>query len=313
MAAWALIKHYEDDDRYKELTNDDKLGYHHFWIGEGKEGHYRIPKPFEVGAIFATLPEIITQSLDGHEDMKWTKDMLYGLVMNVFNLDPIPQIIKPIWEVSENRDRFRDRPILPMRLQNLKPEAQYDPYTSDAMKELVQLIPEDAPDWMRSPKKLEHLLRGYFGSLGGYVLMATDAMTRQATGTAEKPASTAQDNPLLGSFVRDKVTSRNRYTDELHDMTVDITEIANSIKRYQESGEDQRAKELEQSVAAKLKNKAGLQKASREISKLRKEVRRVMEDRLMDRDTKRKRIDSLNQKINQLSATAVKRYQQPFR
>ncbi|WP_163369322.1 LPD38 domain-containing protein [Endozoicomonas acroporae] len=91
--------------------------------------------------------------------------------MNVFNLDPIPQIIKPIWEVSENRDRFSDRHILSMRLQNLKPEAQYDPYTSDTLKELVQWIPEEAPDWMRSPKKLEHLIRGYFGSLGSYTLM----------------------------------------------------------------------------------------------------------------------------------------------
>ncbi|WP_422468415.1 LPD38 domain-containing protein [Endozoicomonas sp. ALC013] len=312
MAAWALMKHYEDDDRYKELTNDDKLGYHHFWIGEGKEGHYRIPKPFEVGAIFATLPEIITQSLDGHEDMKWTRDMMYGLVMNIFNLDPIPQIIKPIWEVSENRDRFRDRPILPMRLQDLKPEAQYDPYTSDTLKELVQWIPEEAPDWMRSPKKLEHLIRGYFGSLGSYTLMAADAMTRKATGAADKPTPTLQDNPLLGSFVRDKVTNRNRYTDELHEMTVDINEIANSIKRYQESGKVQRAKDQEQSAAAKLKHKAGLQKASREINKLRKEVRRVMEDRSMNSETKRQQLNTLHERINQLSMNAVKRYQQPF-
>lgn len=82
MASWALFNLYRDDDRYKKLTNDDKLQYHHFWIGEGEEGHYRIPKAFEVGAIFATLPEIITQSLDGSEDMKWTKDMLQGLLTN---------------------------------------------------------------------------------------------------------------------------------------------------------------------------------------------------------------------------------------
>lgn len=130
-----------------------------------------------------------------------------------------------------------------MRLQNLKPEAQYDPYTSDTLKELVQWIPEGAPDWMRSPKKLEHLVKGYFGSLANnYTLTSTDAMTRKATGAADKPTPALQVNPLLGSFVRDKVSSRNRYTDELHDMTVDITEIANSIKRYQESVEDQRAK-----------------------------------------------------------------------
>ncbi|MGI2030291.1 hypothetical protein [Endozoicomonas acroporae] len=95
-------------------------------------------------------------------------------------------------------------------------------------------------------------------------------------------------------------------------MTVDINEIANSIKRYQESGEGQRAKDQEQSAAAKLKHKAGLQKASREINKLRKEVRRVMEDRSMNSDTKRQRLNTLHERINQLSMNAVKRYQQPF-
>ncbi|WP_219622247.1 LPD38 domain-containing protein [Endozoicomonas acroporae] len=313
LAAWALMRHYEDDERYKKLKNHDKLGYHHFWIGEGEDGHYRIPKPFEVGAIFASLPEIITQSLDGSEDMKWTKDMLYELVMNTFALDPIPQLIKPIWEVSENRDRFRDKPIIPMRLQNLKPEAQYDPYTSDTLKELAQLLPEGAPDWMRSPKKLEHLLKGYFGSLGTYVLMATDVMTRETTGAGELPSLRKRDIPLVGSFVQDDVAGSNRYTDEFHDMHKDVTEIAASIKRYQESSESERAKELELSAAEKLRNKKGLQKASRQISKLRKEVRKVMEDKLMSSDTKRQRVDVLNRKINQTSTDAVKRYQQPFR
>ncbi|WBA84488.1 LPD38 domain-containing protein [Endozoicomonas sp. GU-1] len=311
LVAWALMRHYEDDERYKELSDHDKIMYHHFWIGEGNDGHYRIPKPFEVGAIFATLPEIITQSLDGNEDMKWTKDMLYTLIMSTFSLEstPIPQAIKPIWEIAENRDRFRGQPIIPMRLQNLKPEAQYDPYTSDTLKELVQYLPEEAPDWMRSPKKLEHLLKGYFGTLGGYVLMATDALTREATGAAPLPSRNKRDYPVLGAFVRDGVNSSNRYTSALYDMNKDVEEIAASIKRYQESGETGRARKLEQSSASKLRNKAGLQKTSREISKLRKEVRRVMEDRLMSPDSKRQKMNTLNQRINQLSADAVKRYQ----
>ncbi len=312
LAAWALMRYYEDDERYKRLSNPAKLGYHHFWIGEGDEGHFQIPKAFEVAGIFATLPEIITQSLDGNEDMKWTKDMLHGLVMNIFALDPIPQLIKPIWEVSSNHDRFRDKPIIPMRLQGLKPEAQYDPYTSDSLKELAQLLPEGAPDWMRSPKKLEHLIKGYFGSLGGYVLMGADAMTRKATGAAERPSLRKRDYPLVGRFVRDGVGS-SRYSDEFHNMAQDVEAITKSIRRYQESGEPGRAKELEQSSADKLRHQKGLRKSSRELSKLRKELRRVYEDKLMTSDTKRQRVDALERKINQTSAEAVKRYQKAFR
>ncbi len=177
----------------------------------------------------------------------------------------------------------------------------------------MQYIPEGAPDWMRSPKKLEHLLKGYFNSFATGTLAVTDAVTRHMTGAGEKPAWTKQDYPVVGSFFGDRIKGSSRYTNELYEMNKDINQIAATIKGYQEIGEKGRAEALEQSAATKLKNKAGLNKASREISKLRKEVRKVMENRLMDRDAKREKLDSLNRKINQLSATAVKRYQQPFR
>ncbi|USE35864.1 LPD38 domain-containing protein [Endozoicomonas sp. SCSIO W0465] len=314
-ASWLLVRLFEDDDRYKELSTDDKVAYHHFWIGDGEDGHFRIPKPFEVGHIFATIPEFLWQGMMRHEDAKWTRDAMMTLGMAMFNLEstPIPQFIKPIWEVGENRDRFRDRDIVPMSLQHLKPEAQYDPYTSETLKELVQYLPEGAPEWMRSPKKLEHLLKGYFNSFATGTLAVTDAVTRHLTGAGEKPAWNKQDYPVVGSFFGDRIKGSTRYTNKLYELNKDVNAIASSIKHYQETGETQRGKELEQSASPRLKNKAGLNKASREISKLRREVRKVMEDRIMDRDTKRERLDRLNQQINQVATNAVKRYQQPFR
>ncbi|USE36809.1 LPD38 domain-containing protein [Endozoicomonas sp. SCSIO W0465] len=310
-ASWLLVRLFEDDDRYKELSTDEKVAYHHFWIGDGEDGHFRIPKPFEVGHIFATIPEFLWQGMMGHEDAKWTKDAMLTLGMAMFNLEstPIPQFIKPIWEVGENRDRFRNRDIVPMSLQHLKPEAQYDPYTSETLKELVQYLPEGAPEWMRSPKKLKHLLKGYFNAFATGTLAVTDEVTRHLTGDGEKPAWNKQDYPVVGSFFGDRIKGSTRYTNELYEMNKEVNAIASSIKHYQETGEAQRAKEMEQSASVKLKNKAGLNKASREISKLRREVRKVMEDRNMDRDTKRERLDRLNQKINQVATNAVKRYQ----
>ncbi|WP_419533943.1 LPD38 domain-containing protein [Endozoicomonas sp.] len=310
-ASWLLVRLFEDDDRYKELSTDEKVAYHHFWIGDGEDGHFRIPKPFEVGHVFATIPEFLWQGMMGHEDAKWTKDAMVTLGMAMFNLEstPIPQFVKPIWEVGENRDRFRDRDIVPMSLQHLKPEAQYDPYTSETLKELVQYLPEGAPEWMRSPKKLEHLLKGYFNAFATGTLAVTDAVTRHLTGAGEKPAWNKQDYPVVGSFFGDRIKGSTRYTNELYEMNKDVNAIASSIKHYQETGETQRAKELEQSASVKLKNKTGLNKASREISKLRREVRKVMEDRIMDRHTKREWLDRLNRQINQVATNAVKHYQ----
>ncbi len=54
-AAMLLHSLFADDERYKRLPNHEKLTWHHFWDEEGN--HYRIPKPFEMGAIFATVPQ----------------------------------------------------------------------------------------------------------------------------------------------------------------------------------------------------------------------------------------------------------------
>ncbi|WP_066018801.1 LPD38 domain-containing protein [Endozoicomonas atrinae] len=287
----------------------EKLGFHHFWVGED---HFRIPKPFEVGGIFATIPEIMEQSLSGREDMKWTRDMVVGLISDTFAMSLVPQAIAPMVDVARNKKGFTGAPILSMSLERNKPEAQYDPWTSETIRQLVQAVPEGAPDWMRSPKQLQYLLEGYFGTLGRYAIQAADIATREITGAAPAPAMNKRDIPVVGSFVRDGVDA-SRYTTELYGMARDVQALDATIKRYQESGEDRQAKALEQSAAARLKNKAGLQKASRDISKLRKEVRKVMERRMMDRDTKRERLDRLNRQINQMAADAVKKYQRPFR
>ena len=50
---WLLNK---DDERYKDLEDWDKDANHHIFIGDGPNDHLVIPKGFEVGAIFSTIP-----------------------------------------------------------------------------------------------------------------------------------------------------------------------------------------------------------------------------------------------------------------
>ena len=53
-AATAVYLAFRDDERYRKLEDWDKDTYYHFWLGNE---HFRLPKPFEVGAIFNTIPE----------------------------------------------------------------------------------------------------------------------------------------------------------------------------------------------------------------------------------------------------------------
>ncbi len=87
-ASLGLLALYDDEERYTSLPEWDKLNYHHVWFDDV---HYRIPKPFEVGAIFGTLPEMIWQTSMGHEDLKWAQKMAGGMIFQTLAFDPVPQ------------------------------------------------------------------------------------------------------------------------------------------------------------------------------------------------------------------------------
>ena len=49
------------DERYEEVEDWDKDTYWHFWV-DGQ--HYRLPKPFEIGVLFATIPDLVCCASD---------------------------------------------------------------------------------------------------------------------------------------------------------------------------------------------------------------------------------------------------------
>ncbi|MGU5731430.1 LPD38 domain-containing protein [Aeromonas jandaei] len=53
-----------DDERYEELPDWDKDANWHFFIGDQ---HFRIPKPFEIGVMFGTIPERMVRAMGGKD------------------------------------------------------------------------------------------------------------------------------------------------------------------------------------------------------------------------------------------------------
>ncbi len=71
-----------------------------------------------------------------------------------------------------NKSFFKGTAIEGMGDENRMPGDRYNAYTSDTAREVGQLLNV-------SPKKIEHLVNGYAGTLGGYVLAMSDMMARQ--------------------------------------------------------------------------------------------------------------------------------------
>lgn len=105
----ALAIYNYDVERYEELPDWDKDAYWHFWIG-GE--HFTIPKPFEIGVLFATIPERVVNSLilqtQGSDKLLWS---IKHNLLETLGLNPTPQLLRPGLEAYFNYDMWRDRKI----------------------------------------------------------------------------------------------------------------------------------------------------------------------------------------------------------
>ncbi|MFA7557435.1 MAG: LPD38 domain-containing protein, partial [Hydrogenophaga sp.] len=105
-------------------------------------------------------------TLDGANTRRSMTDLLANSVVGPY----APQAIKPAVEVAINYDFFRQRPIVGASLSGAAGEHQFTDSTSELSKAI-------GAGTGLSPAKLDHLIRGYLGSLGGLIMfMSNDAI-----------------------------------------------------------------------------------------------------------------------------------------
>jgi len=293
-ASLALAYHNEDEERYQNLPDWDKDTYWHFFIGDE---HYRLPKPFEVGALFGTVPERMYRTMTGQDDMKLFAERIGAMFSETFAFNPVPQLVRPIAEQYMNKSFFTGNPLVGYAEQRRQEEEQYNAFTSETAIALADAMPDAAPAWLRSPMRLEAAVRGYTSQTGMYVLKVADAMTRAVTDAPAKPEKDIRDFPVLARFWRSQNPRTNRWVSEMYEMSNEVDALYNSIEHYKKTMQGEKAQELlaEEGAKAKLGARRALNDMKRDISKINKKIQQVMNDRSMTAAQKRKEIDKLNE------------------
>jgi len=110
-------------------------------------------------------------------------------------IDYIPQTIKPIVEVSTNFSFFTRRPIVGQGLDGVSDQFQVGPTTSVIAEKIGKQIG-------MSPIKVDHLISGYTGSLGMYMVDALDAIM-DMNNDSPKAAKRFEQTPVLKRFLLD--------------------------------------------------------------------------------------------------------------
>lgn len=227
----------KDDPRWQEIPRWQK---DLFWIVMTKDHIYRIPKPFEVGVIFGSLPERTLEAYFSENPKafkEFEKTLLEGVTPNY-----LPTFATPVIEHFANRSTFTGSSIVPAHLEGILPEYQYTEYTTETGKMLgkfVAAVPGQRNNPFASPAILENYIRSWSGNLGMYALKLAD-QALEKTGVIPdpvKPASTLADLPVVKAFVIRYPSSSAQSIQDFYDRYTEQKTIADTIRHLARSGD----------------------------------------------------------------------------
>jgi hypothetical protein len=222
VAYWFAVSDDEEYQKQEQETKDNN------WIIPAIGA--KIPIPFEVGVLFKLIPERIAAYIFGNDTGQDLKDAMFRSAMSTFAFNPVPQAVKPVFEAAYNFNTFTWRPIVGQGMEEVAPQFQTGPGTSNVSNAIGKALG-------LSPMKVDHVLKGYTGTLGMYGIDVLDAVMDQF-GDSPKPSKRFEQMPVLKRFLVDP-EARGNVTQyyQLKDAVDTVVRTMNLLEKTSESDE----------------------------------------------------------------------------
>ncbi len=282
MPTLALWWKNKDKEWYKNLPAFEKYGYWHVPIGKTV---IRVPRPFEWGVLFASIPEAMAQA--AYEKNPEHFKEVAGQSFQILTPPVVPTAVNAPMETIFNYDTFRRRPIVSRGMEFLKPEDQTYFSTTETANKLGKLLGV-------SPAKIEFLMSSYTGSLSTEILHAGEAGLRIIGGQESKGTrpSELSDLPIVGRlFLRPNTT---KIFDDFYSKAEELNQAYSSAKLHGE-----------------LRNFRGMQQRSifnstvEQLQLFRKEAKVIVENIQIPDDQKRSRLQLIQDKMARIAKLAL--------
>lgn len=297
---WTLVS---DEDEYKEASPEERDNY---WLIPLDDMVLRLPIPFEVGLLFKTIPETVLDVTYGDRTSRQAFETVKRGVTSTLEFDPVfgIQAFAPLLEASANYNSFTGRPVVPVWMTGKLPEEQATDYTS----ELGRFI-GDALDV--SPMKVDHIMKGYTGTIGTYILDWTDRVIRDPDmanslkklgvniSSPEFPSAAVYDYPVLRRFLRGPEGTGLR--DQFYDLYNEVRQTYNTMNDLREAGRREDLNRLISTRGTLLDVKSPVYSLKRQLDKIRKRRQAILRSDL-DPDVKRDKTEELDEFTNKLLA-----------
>ena len=284
--AYAMLS--QDDEEYKaasQAVRDEN------WI----IGGVKIPTPFEIGFVFKTIPERLYRALvTGDDTFNEGYDAFKRGLVNAFEI-PLagPQALAPAVEVVFNHSLYTGRPVVPQYMEGRPPALQYKYYTS----EFSRVIGET---FNVSPLQVEHVINGYTGTIGSYILGVADFTSSIARGKPVMLDWRSDELPVIGSLFQSAEASGGQQQ-VWNDFYFSVRGIGAALNAARNEPELQ--KDIMERYSDVLAVKPRIEKINTRINNLRAQRKNVLLSRQISYDQKRAMLDSIDKSIKDIIAS----------
>lgn len=313
MMSTLLYLRNKDDEEYRKLEDWQRDTY---WVIRFGENMIFIPKPFEVGAIASMAERATEQFVDPTVGGDKFAKRLGHVLTDTFAFNPIPQAIKPLYELGANENTFTGRPIEDQSMQRLSPSMRSRPETSrlaDAASRSIEssLDLVGGKQLALSPVQIDHLIQGYTGAVGATAVGLADTIWRRASGE-ELPARRWSEYQPIKRFYKDLTLEDNytRYGTDFYTALKKADQAYADFQNLVKYGQDERAVELQDKQGDLIAMRGSLTKVQRTMSRINGEMKRIQLDKDMSGEAKRIELDRLRSLRNLITEQTGKDLEQ---
>lgn len=210
----------KDDEDYLEIPEHERRTNWH--IKTGDKQFIKVPRPYDVGFAYATMPELFFKYLGDDKGKEFSDGMLWTLTQ-MYGIDGTPAVATGWWDLVRN-EKWTGAPVVPHALSNVEATEQYSSHTSETFIRLGQATG-------MSPIKAEHAFKAYTGYLGGYLMSATDNILWDEERFGEKPEKKASENIFLRRFLTPEVRPSTASMEKFFDLKERSDKIVSTFKQ----------------------------------------------------------------------------------
>lgn len=305
--AFILYLSQKDDEDWKKREDWDRDAFFWFKI-PGTDKAVRIPKPFEMGAIATIFERALEQMVDSSVEGKVFGKRLLHVLTDNFAINPIPQAIRPLYDVARNKDGFTDRPIESMGMERISVENRVSPGTSAAavaIGTVNSMFAEfaskatggaiNSQSVQLSAIQYDYMIKGYLGWVGTGIQTASNAMATPFKDGSSSRYERIDDFLVVGNYVKTVPQAQSRYVTSFYENAKDIATASADVSHFLNAGQFDKARDIYQEKSDKLALAKLYTKGTNMLSSISDQIKMVEDDKTMSGAEKRLEIERLQQ------------------